>query len=101
MKGESSLELKLASVVSDNKKCFLKYVNSKRRSKENIGPILVEDGHLTSRDEEKAEAFNSIFASAFSHTDRPWAAWSPENYRELQRTKVVGTAIFHLWALKL
>ncbi|KAK4806168.1 hypothetical protein QYF61_001091 [Mycteria americana] len=36
---------KLASVVSDNKKGF-KYVNSKRRSKKNIGLILVEDGHL-------------------------------------------------------
>lgn len=41
--------LKLASVVSDNKKGFFKYINSKRRFKENIGPILVEDGHLTNR----------------------------------------------------
>ncbi|KAK4818859.1 LOW QUALITY PROTEIN: hypothetical protein QYF61_020078 [Mycteria americana] len=50
-----------------------------RRSKENIGPILVEDGHLTNRDEEKAEAFNASFASVFNNTDRPWAAWSPES----------------------
>ena len=53
---ETKLQFKLASVVSDNKG-FLKYVNSKRRSKENIGLILVEDGHLTNRDEEKTEAF--------------------------------------------
>ena len=64
--------------MSDNKKGFFKYVNSKRRSKENIGLILVEDGHLTNRDEEKAEAFNAVFASVFNNTDRPWAAQSPE-----------------------
>ena len=71
--------MKLASVVSDNRKGFFKYVNSKRRSKENIGPIPVEDGHLTNRDEEKAEAFNVFFASVFSNTDRSWAAQSPES----------------------
>jgi len=38
-----------------------KYVNSKRRSKENIEPIPVADGHLTHRDEKKAEAFNVFF----------------------------------------
>ncbi|GAB0179901.1 hypothetical protein GRJ2_000455400 [Grus japonensis] len=73
------LDLKLASVASDNKKGFFKYVNSKRRSKENIGPILVEVGHLTNRDEEKVEAFNAIFASVFNNTDRSWAAQFPES----------------------
>ena len=70
--------MKLAGVVSGNKKGFFRYVNSKRRSKENIGPILVEDGHLTNRDEEKVEAFNAFFASVFNNNDRPWAAQSPE-----------------------
>jgi len=77
-KGQSSV-LKLASVVSDNKKGFLKYANSKRRSKENIGLTLVEDGHLTNRDEEKAEAYSVLFfASVFNNTDRPWANQFPE-----------------------
>ncbi|KAK4818855.1 hypothetical protein QYF61_020074 [Mycteria americana] len=65
-----------------NKTCIktsAKKKQCKRRSKENIGPILVEDGHLTNRDEEKAEAFNASFASVFNNTDRPWAAWSPES----------------------
>ncbi|KAK4818823.1 hypothetical protein QYF61_019860 [Mycteria americana] len=60
---KAQLELKLASVVSDHKKGFFRYVNCKRRSKENVGPILIEDGHLTNRDKEKAEAFNASFAS--------------------------------------
>ena len=88
-KAKAQLELKLASVVSNNKKGFFKNINGKRRSKENVGPILVEDGHLTNRDEEKAEAFNTFFASVFNNTDRPWTAWSPESLT------------FHLWTLKL
>ncbi|KAK4810539.1 hypothetical protein QYF61_004502 [Mycteria americana] len=77
-KAKAQLELNLISAVSENKKGFFKYVNSKRRSKENIGPILVEDGHLTNRDEEKAEAFNAFFASGFNNTVRPWAPRSSE-----------------------
>ena len=77
-KAKAQLELNSASVVSDNKKGFLKYVNSKRRSKENLGLIFVEDGRLTNSDEEKAEAFKAFFASFFNNTDRPWAARSSE-----------------------
>ena len=43
------LEFKLASTVKDNKKGFLKYVNSKRRIRDNMGPLLDEVGHLTNR----------------------------------------------------
>ncbi|KAK4816228.1 hypothetical protein QYF61_013636 [Mycteria americana] len=59
-KAKAQLESKLASVVSD-KEGFFKYVDSKRRSKENIGLIL--DGYLANRDVEKAEAFSAFFAS--------------------------------------
>jgi len=55
--------------VSDNKKCFLKYINNKRRSKENIVLIFVVD-------EEKAETFSALFASVFNNIHRPWAAQS-------------------------
>ncbi|KAK4810454.1 LOW QUALITY PROTEIN: hypothetical protein QYF61_004234 [Mycteria americana] len=69
-KGQSSIR------VESGQCC---YINSKRRSKGNIRPILVEDGHLTNRDEEKAEAFNAFFASGFNNTDRPWDAQSPDS----------------------
>lgn len=62
-KAEAQLELTAAKVVSDNKKGFFRYVNSKRKSKENIRLILYEDGHLAIKDEEKAEAFNSFCLS--------------------------------------
>jgi len=57
--------MKLAGGVSDNREGFLKCISSKRRSKENTGLILVEDGHLTNRDEQKVEAFNAFCASGF------------------------------------
>ena len=44
-----------------------------------VGQILVEDGYLTTRDEEKEEPFNAFFASVFNNTDRPWAVQSPES----------------------
>ncbi|KAK4830472.1 hypothetical protein QYF61_011196 [Mycteria americana] len=58
-KANTQLVLKLASTVSDNKKGFVKYINSKRRSKENIGLTLVD--------------------YVFKNTDRPWAAQSSES----------------------
>lgn len=48
------------------------------KSKKNIGLILDENGHLTSKDEEKAVAFNDIFASDFNINDRSWGAQSSE-----------------------
>jgi len=77
-KGQRSVELKLASAVSD-KEGFYKYINSKRRSKENIGAIFAEDGHLTDRDEDKQKLSMLFFASVFNDTDRPWAAKSSES----------------------
>lgn len=51
-KSEAQLQLTLASVVSDNfKKVFLKYVNSKNRSKESTGQIFCVGSYLTSKDE--------------------------------------------------
>lgn len=69
--------MKLASVVSD-KQGLLKYINSKRRSKENIGLIFVVDDHLTNWSEEKVGACSSFFALVSYNTDRPWAALSSD-----------------------
>ncbi|KAK4816993.1 hypothetical protein QYF61_025913 [Mycteria americana] len=69
-------EFKLSSTVKDNKKGFLKYVNSKRRIRDNIGPLLDEVGHLTNRDVDKAETFNASF-SVFNTNDEPWDPRSP------------------------
>lgn len=58
---------------------FLKYINSKRRSKENIGLIFVVNDHLTNWSEEKVGAFSTFFLPCSNYnTDRPWAALSSD-----------------------
>lgn len=49
----------MAKVEWDNKKSLFTFVNIKRGCRENIGQILVEDGHLTNMHGEKVEAFNA------------------------------------------
>ena len=39
-KAKAQLELRLATAVKDNKKSFYKYINGKRRTKDNFHPIL-------------------------------------------------------------
>ena len=59
-KAKTHLELNLATAVKDNKKCFYKYINTKRRTKENLHPLLDAGGNLVTRDEEKAEVLNCL-----------------------------------------
>lgn len=63
--------------MKDNKKGFLKYANSKRKIRDNTGPLLDDVGHLTNRDIDKAEMFNAFFASVFNTGDGPWESQSP------------------------
>lgn len=58
-KGQSSIRVKLAIVVSYNE--FSKCNYSKTRSKESIVMILFEDGDLTNKDEEKADSYLILF----------------------------------------
>lgn len=43
--GQSSTRAEAGQYCGDNKKGFLKYVNSKRRTRGNIGPLCDGDGH--------------------------------------------------------
>ncbi|GAB0206466.1 mitochondrial enolase superfamily member 1 [Grus japonensis] len=100
---KAQLEFKLDSTVKDNKKGFLKYVNSKRRTRDNIGPLLDEVGHLTNRDVGKAEMFNAFFASVFNTSDGPWDPQSPVlkqhdwgDDKLLANSEVVRDLLLHL-----
>ncbi|GAB0183643.1 mitochondrial enolase superfamily member 1 [Grus japonensis] len=65
-KAKAHLELNLARDVKDNKKDFFKYISSKRKTRENVGPLLNEVGALVTEDTEKAELPNAAFASVFT-----------------------------------
>ncbi|GAB0206062.1 mitochondrial enolase superfamily member 1 [Grus japonensis] len=65
-KVKAHLELKLARDVKANKKGFFKYISSKRKTRENVGPLLNEVSALVTEDTEKAELLNAFFASVFT-----------------------------------
>ena len=64
-KAKAQLELNLATKVKDNSKNFYKYINSKRRARENLYPSLDAEGSLVTKDQDKVEVLNAFFASVF------------------------------------
>jgi len=65
-KAKAQLELSLATVVRDHKKCFYKYVNHKKRANESLHPLLNARGDIVNKDDEKAEVLNAFFDSVFN-----------------------------------
>ena len=65
-KAKAQLELRLDTVVRDNKECFYKYINNKKRAKESVHPLLDARGNIANKDKEKAEVLNAAFASVFN-----------------------------------
>ncbi|KAK4830241.1 hypothetical protein QYF61_009308 [Mycteria americana] len=64
-------ELNLARDSKNNKKGFYRYVNQKKKVKENIPPLMNKNGDLVSTDEEKAQLLNNFFASVFPDNRSP------------------------------
>lgn len=52
--------LSLTRNVKDNKKRFYKYINSKRKTKENMGPLLNGAEALVTKDTEEPKVLNAF-----------------------------------------
>jgi len=66
-KAKSQLESSLAIVVRDDKKCFYKYMNNKKRAKESLHPLLSARGSIANKDEQKTEVPHTFFSSVFNN----------------------------------
>jgi len=78
-KTKVQLELRLDTVVRDNKKCFYKYINNKKRAKENLHPLLDAGGNIAMKDKEKAEVLKVFFFSVLnSQTSYSQSTQPPE-----------------------
>jgi len=84
-KAKAHLELKLARDVKNNKKGFFNYISSKRKARDNVGPLLNEAGVLVMEDAEKAELLNAFFASVFSVKAGPQESQAPDVREEAYR----------------
>ncbi|GAB0182598.1 mitochondrial enolase superfamily member 1 [Grus japonensis] len=84
-KAKAHLELNLARDVKDNKKGFFKYISSKRKTRENVGPLLNEVGALVMEDTEKAEILNAFFASVFTAKAGPQESQTPGAKKKVWR----------------
>ena len=58
--------LNLVTNVKSNKKSFYRYFSCKKKTREDVGPLLSEAGHLMAKDMEKDEVLNVLFVSFFT-----------------------------------
>lgn len=71
------MESNLSVEIKDKNKGLFKYVNSKRKTRENRGTLLNAVGALEKEYTQKVEILNVFFASAFTaktgpRNPRPW-----------------------------
>ena len=67
---KNALEKSVAKDCKTNPKCFYSFINSARRSRSSIGP-LVKDGARLVEPKEQADFLNSYFSSVFTCNDDP------------------------------
>jgi len=111
-KAKALTELNLDRNVKGNKKAFYRYVSDRRQTRKNAGPLQKEAGDLVTRDVEKAEVLNNVFASLLnskcsSHTAQDaegkagdWGNEEPPTVGEDQVHKSMGPDETYPWVLR-
>lgn len=77
-KAKAQSELKLSKVMKDNNKSFFKYVDSKRKTRDNVSALLNKAGVLVTGDAEKTEMSNAFFDLVFTSKNAPQDSWTLE-----------------------
>lgn len=80
-KAKAHTELNQTRDMKANKKGIYGYISSKRKIRENTGPLLNEAGHMVTKDMEKVEVLNASFTSAST---------SKNNFQESQASGTCG-----------
>lgn len=65
-KGEAHLELNVVRDMKGNKKGFYMHTRSKKKTRENAGPLLNGAEHQVTSGVEKAKVLNAFFPSIFT-----------------------------------
>lgn len=78
-RAKAQLGLNLDTTITDNKKCFCKYISNKRGAKENHHRSLNAEGNILTNNDEKTEVLNAFDASGFSSKTSCSLCTSPLN----------------------
>ncbi|PKU35770.1 rna-directed dna polymerase from mobile element jockey-like [Limosa lapponica baueri] len=92
-KAKTCLEVNLARDVKVNRKGFFKYIGGKRKTRENVGPLLNETGAMVTEDAEKPELLNAFFASVFATQESQTSevikkVWTKEDVPSVEEDQV-------------
>jgi len=81
-KAISQLELRLTTLVRDNKKkVFCRYIGNKKRAKENLHPLLDAGEDIATKDEQKAEVLTAFFILVFDSQTSFSMVFSPQCWK--------------------
>jgi len=76
-KAKAHLELKLARDVKNNKKGFFKYIRSKRKNRDNVGPLLNEMSVLVTRGRKAGRVTECLLSFSLQCQGRPSGITGP------------------------
>lgn len=83
IKVKAHLELNLEKNGKSKNKSFCRYMSSKEKMRENVGPLLHGVGDLVKKDMEKAEILHAFFASVINGKICLQESQGPENNRKI------------------